>query len=123
MSKMKRRRRTNPELTSTIRELKKRARGEEVGLWEALAEGLDKAKRMRTAVNLSRLNRNTAEGEVVAVPGKVLGAGGLSHPLTVAAFSFSETARRKISLAKGRALSLKELLDSGIPPSKIRIMA
>ncbi|MFB0543149.1 MAG: 50S ribosomal protein L18e [Candidatus Bathyarchaeia archaeon] len=119
---MKRRRRTNPELISTIRELKKRARSEGVGLWDALAEGLDKAKRGRVAVNLSRLNRNTVEGEVVAVPGKVLGSGELSHPLTVAAFSFSETARRKISLVDGRSISLKELVDSGIPPSKIKIM-
>lgn len=119
---MKRRRMTNPELFSTIRELEKRAGSEGVGLWKALAEALDKAKRRRVSVNLSRLNRNTVEGEVVAVPGKVLGAGELSHPLTIAAFSFSETAKRKISLANGRTISLRELMNLGIPPSKIKIM-
>ena len=119
---MVRRRMTNPELVSTIRELKKKARREGVALWRALAEELDKAKRRRVVVNLSRLNRHTKEGEVVAVPGKVLGAGDLDHPITVAAFRFSETALRKISLAKGRSMSLKELMDSGIPPSRIRIM-
>lgn len=116
------RRMTNPELILTIRDLKRKSRSDRVGLWRALAEELDKAKRRRVAVNLSRLNRNTLEGEVVAVPGKVLGAGELDHQLKVAAFSFSETARRKISLAKGVFMSLRELMDSGIPPSKIRVM-
>ena len=114
---------TNPELVSIIRELKKKSRSEGVGLWMALAESLDTAKRSRAAVNLSRLNRNTAaEEEVVAVPGKVLGSGELDHPLTVAALSFSETAKKKIALAKGRCLSLKELMNSETAPSRIRIL-
>jgi len=112
----------NPELKTTIGELKKKTRSTEAGLWKALAEELDKAKRNRVAVNLSALNRYTAEEEVVAVPGKVLAAGNLTHALTVAAFSFSSAAREKISLAKGKCLNLRELMDSGIPPSKIRIM-
>jgi large subunit ribosomal protein L18e len=117
-----RRRMTNPDLISTIRKLKKKSKSEGAALWEALAEDLEKAKRRRVAVNLSRLNRNTAEEEVVAVPGKVLGSGELDHPLTVAAFGFSETAKGKIALAKGNCMDLKELMDSGITPSKIRIM-
>jgi len=91
-------------------------------VWGALAEELDKPKRRRVAVNLSRIDRYTAEGEVVAVPGKVLAAGSLSKPLKVAAFSFSEGALKKIDTAKGEAMTLTELLDSGIEPSSIRIM-
>lgn len=117
-----RRRMSNPELASTIMSLKRKSKSEGAALWEALADDLDKAKRRRVAVNLSRLNRNTTEAEVVAVPGKVLGSGELDHPLTVAAFSFSEAARRKIALAKGSCMDLRELMESGIPPSKIRIM-
>lgn len=117
-----RRRTTNPVLFSTIKALKKKSKVDDVGLWKALAEELDKAKRSRAATNLSRLSRNTVEGEVVAVPGKVLGAGELDHPLTVAAFSFSETARRKIVLAKGSCMSLNDLMTSGVSPSRIRIM-
>lgn len=117
-----RRRMTNPDLVLTIRELKKKTRTSEAKLWNALAEDLDKAKRNRVAVNLSLLNRNTAEEEIVAVPGKVLGAGNLDHSLTVAAYSFSSAAREKISMSKGRCLNIRELMDSDIPPSKIRIM-
>jgi large subunit ribosomal protein L18e len=58
----------------------------------------------------------------VAVPGKVLASGSLSHPVTVAAFSFSEGAREKITLAEGRVMSLTTLLEEGIEPSTIRIL-
>jgi len=58
----------------------------------------------------------------VAVPGKVLAAGSLSKPLKVAAFQFSEGALEKISLAKGEAMTLTELLEAGVEPSKIRLM-
>ena len=113
---------TNPELISTITELRKKSRTDGAALWQALARELDHAKRKRVAVNLSRLNRNSAKGEVVAVPGKVLAAGDLNHPLTIAAFSFSSMALNKIALAKGKTLSLKELIGSGIPPSEIKIL-
>ncbi len=112
----------NQTLKDTIEALKTASDETGKAVWGALAEELDKPKRRRVAVNLSRINRYTAEGEVVAVPGKVLAAGSLSKPLKVAAFSFSEGALEKIGMAKGEAMTLTELIDSGIEPSKIRIM-
>jgi large subunit ribosomal protein L18e len=46
----------------------------------------------------------------VIVPGKVLGMGKIDHPLLVAAFSFSEQARKKILFAKGKCLSIYQLI-------------
>ena len=112
----------NPELKKTIRALKAASKGDGPAIWGALAEELDKAKRRRVAVNLSKINRHSDAGGVVAVPGKVLAAGSLKHPVTVAAFSFSEKAREKIALAGGRALTLLELLEAGVAPSEIRIV-
>jgi len=113
---------TNPELKTTIYTLRAACRKRGTPIWGALAEELDQANRRRTAVNLSRINRHTNAGDVVAVPGKVLGSGVLTHPVTIAAFSFSATAREKIALAEGRALSLTELLAEGVAPSRIRIL-
>lgn len=112
----------NPELRRTVRALRKASQGGGPALWRALADELDRPRRRRTAVNLSRINRHTEDGDIVAVPGKVLGAGSLSHPVVVAAFSFSETAKEKIALAEGRSLTLTELLAEGADPSKIRII-
>ena len=73
-------------------------------------------------MNLSRLNRHTRAKETVVVPGKVLGAGDLDHPISVAAFSFSTQARLKISKAKGKCLSIFDLLEANPDGSNVKIM-
>jgi large subunit ribosomal protein L18e len=112
----------NQTLKDTIQALMDTSDETGKAIWRALAEELDKPKRRRVAVNLSRIDRHAEEGTVVAVPGKVLAAGSLSKPLKVAAFSFSEGALEKISLAKGEAMTLTDLLEAGVEPSKIRVM-
>lgn len=112
----------NQILKDTIQVLENASKTSGKALWKALAKELDKPKRRRVAVNLSRLERHTVEGEVVAVPGKVLAAGNLTKPIKIAAFSFSNGAIEKINNAKGDYMSLEELLESGIEPKKIRIM-
>ncbi len=56
------------------------------------------------------------------MPGKVLAAGSLAHPVTVAAYSFSEGAKEKIAGADSRAISLLDLLEEGVEPSRIKIL-
>jgi large subunit ribosomal protein L18e len=58
----------------------------------------------------------------VVVPGKVLGAGSLEHSVSVAAFSFSDQAKVKISKAKGKCLSILDLLESNPKGSDVRIL-
>ncbi len=112
----------NPDLKRTLQLLKAASRGGGPAIWAALADELDRPKRRRNAVNLSRINRHTESGDLVAIPGKVLASGSLTHPVTIAAFSFSAGAREKISLAEGRAISLNDLLTEGVEPSKIKIL-
>ena len=113
---------TNPELLTVIRSLKKKARESNASIWRDVAAHLLSSRRRRVAVNLSRLNRHTKSKETVVVPGKVLGAGNLDHPLSVAAFSFSAQARLKISRAKGKCLSISELLEANPEGSNVKIM-
>jgi large subunit ribosomal protein L18e len=112
----------NQLLIDTIKTLKNANKESGKAIWKALANELDKSKRKRVAVNLSRIDRHTEKGEVVAVPGKVLAAGNLSKPVKIAAFSFSESAVEKIKEVKGEYMSLEELLVSGIEPHQIRII-
>jgi len=55
------------------------------------------------------------------VPGKVLGTGELNKKITVAAYTFSEQAVQKIN-AKGKCLSIKELVEKNPKGNKVRIM-
>lgn len=113
---------TNRQMADTIQALERASEETGKAVWGALAEELDRPKRRRVSVNLSSIDRNTEEGDVVAVPGKVLAAGSLSKAVKVAAYSFSEGALEKIRAAEGEAMSLIELLEAGVEPSRIRIM-
>ncbi len=112
----------NSEIEKTIRELKTAAKKSGHPIWGALAEELDKPKRIRVSVNLSDVNRFTAEGDIAAVPGKVLATGKLEHPVTVAAFSFSDAAKAKIVAAGGEAKTLSQLVTEGAEPGKVKLV-
>jgi large subunit ribosomal protein L18e len=113
----------NTERKNLIRILRKKARENNANIWRKVAEFLEKPKRRRVAVNLSRINRYTKEGDVVVVPGKALSAGTLTHSVTVAAFSFSEKAKEKIEKAGGRCLKIEELLNQNPKGSNIKVIA
>ncbi|MEM3622399.1 MAG: 50S ribosomal protein L18e [Candidatus Bathyarchaeia archaeon] len=113
---------TNPQLIELINFLKKESRENKVNIWKDIAERLAKPNRRRIAVNLSRLNRHTKRNDVVAVPGKVLGAGEINHPITVAAFAFSEKAKEKIKAAKGKCLSYFDLIKKNPKGSNVKII-
>jgi large subunit ribosomal protein L18e len=113
---------TNPELIGLIRDLRKQSQESHTGLWHNLAKDLASPQRSRVAVNVSRLNRYTTDGETVVVPGKVLGSGKSDHPLTVAAFAFSDVAKSKIHNAKGKCLSIRDLMKKNPTGKNVKLM-
>ena len=119
---MKKAKTTNPELVKIIRFLRKQSRENKVKIWRDVAESLAKHRRKRVAVNVSRLNRHTEKNETVVVPGKVLGAGKINHPITVAAFAFSEKAKGKIRAVKGKTLSFLQLVKKNPKGSNVKII-
>jgi large subunit ribosomal protein L18e len=58
----------------------------------------------------------------VVVPGKVLAAGNFDHPVNVAAFAFSEQARSKILRAKGKCLSISDLMKKNPKGTGVKII-
>lgn len=113
---------TNPQLRKLMFHLRKSWRAYGARIWLDVAKRLARPRRKRVAVNISRINRYTSDGDVVVVPGKVLGAGTLSHPVTVAAFSFSKSAREKIIQAGGKCISIQELVEHNPKGSGVKII-
>jgi large subunit ribosomal protein L18e len=58
----------------------------------------------------------------VIVPGKLLATGSLNHSLKIAAFSASESAKRKLKLSKSQLITLKELLKQNPKGVDVRII-
>ncbi len=113
---------TNPQLIQLTRLLKKESREKNANIWRDVADYLSKPRSLRVAVNLSRINRNTEESDVIVVPGKILGAGSIDHAVTIAAFSVSGTALEKLKNAKATYLSIPELLEKNPDGSNIKII-
>jgi large subunit ribosomal protein L18e len=101
--------------------LKKAAIENDAAVWKRVAVELEKPTRSRRIVNIYKIDKYVREGETVVVPGKVLGTGDLTKKLSVAAYSFSEDAVAKIS-AKGKVMTIKELVEKNPKGDKIRIM-
>ncbi len=113
---------TNIHLRLLISRLRKKARENDAKIWRRVAEMLAKPRRQRIAVNISRINRYTKPGDVVVIPGKVLGSGVLDHKVVVAAWSFSQKAYEKIS-EKGECLSIDKLVERNPKGSNVKIIA
>ena len=99
---------TNEVLIGLVQKLK----GNSKQLWKRVAEELSKPRNSRVEVNLKKLDACGEEKDILLVPGKVLGAGQLTKKLTVAAFAFSGSARKLISEAGGKIISLEELYST-----------
>ncbi|KSW12624.1 50S ribosomal protein L18e [Pyrodictium occultum] len=119
---MKRTGPTNILVRKTIRALRSAAHRNNAPIWRYVAELIDRPRRLRVEVNISKINRYTKAGDVVVVPGKVLGAGSIDHPVTVAALGFSSQAVEKIRAAGGRVLHILQLLEENPRGSRVRII-
>lgn len=111
----------NDNTEKLIQELRKAAIEQKVALWKRVADDLDAPMRQRRAVNIFSIDKNADDGEIVVVPGKVLGEGNLTKKVTVVAFSFSDSALEKINKS-GKAMSFAELMASNPKAQKVRIL-
>ncbi|MGI0028370.1 MAG: 50S ribosomal protein L18e [Nitrososphaera sp.] len=91
-------------------------------IWRSLERELGGPRANRREVNVGRLADITKSGEVLVVPGKVLGTGNLGHKLTVCAYSVSEGAAKKIVGAGGRVVTFEELIKKHPDGKGVRII-
>lgn len=109
---------TDPNLMHLIMNLRKTKKR----IWRAIAEQLQKPRRTKVAVNLSKINRHTKEGNVIIVPGKVLGSGLLNHKVSIAALVFTKQAKEKIKAAGGESITIEELVSRNPNGSNVLIV-
>ncbi|MBI5159464.1 50S ribosomal protein L18e [Candidatus Micrarchaeota archaeon] len=112
----------NQVVKKIARELEKASSKNDVAIWRSVSERICKPARLSVGVNVGKINDLTKKGEVVLVPGKVLGTGVLDHAVSVAALKFSESAKGKIASAGGKCLGLLELVNSNPKGSGVRVL-
>ncbi|MFQ5711162.1 MAG: 50S ribosomal protein L18e [Candidatus Geothermarchaeales archaeon] len=112
----------NVKLLHLNKTLRRVAKANASPIWDEVRERLMTPKRRRIAVNISRIDRYTEEGDTVVVPGKVLSAGTLNHRVVVAAYDFSSKALEKILNSGGQAISIEELMKKNPRGSGLKLI-
>lgn len=91
-------------------------------IWKALEKEFSKPRSDRRLINIQRLDKITNSGDVIVIPGKVLGDGTLGHKLTVSAYSFSESAEKKLKSSGAEIISLQSLINKYPDGKGVRII-
>ena len=105
------RKKTNPRVFGLIKSLYKKSEESKAALWKDVTKYLESPGKNWAEVNLSKLNRLTAKGETIIVPGKVLGTGSIGHALNLYSFSVSKAAVARVSKAGGSYGKIEDLLE------------
>jgi large subunit ribosomal protein L18e len=87
-------RKLNPGLVETIIAAKKHEK------WNKVAGILSSPRRLKVNLNLSDINKEAKQGEIIVVPGKVLSQGEADKKIKVVALNFSEKAKEKLNKFK-----------------------
>lgn len=109
-------RKRNPEIVKTIRAAKKKDK------WIEIAGILSGPRRKMPSLNLTEIDKDSKEGDIVVIPGKVLSQGEINKKIKVVALAFSEKAREKLMKSKSDHTSILEEIKKNPEAKGIKIL-
>jgi large subunit ribosomal protein L18e len=113
---------TNLELRHTVVMLERAGKKQKLPLWKDASRLLAMPASLKVEVNVGRISRIAESGGKILVPGKVLGSGIVEKKVVVGAFGFSASAKEKIQLKGGSALSIEEFLKKYPKGSGVKVV-
>ncbi|MFH1750477.1 MAG: 50S ribosomal protein L18e [Candidatus Micrarchaeota archaeon] len=109
-------------LKGLIINLEKAGRKNKAPIWKKAAFMLKKPSRQRVEINLNAISRIASDGDVLLVPGKVLGIGEITKKVKICAYRYSKSALTKMSKAGAQAVAIDSLIQTNPKGSKVRII-
>lgn len=107
---------TNPELVGAILAAKKNES------WKRVAEILSSPRKNKRQENLTKINAEAKEGDVIVIPGKVLSMGELNKKIKVVALSFSKGAEDKILKANSTISTIVDEIKKNPTAKAVKIL-
>jgi len=108
---------TSSDLVETIRTAKKNEK------WLKVAGLLSTPRRERAQINLDEIDKNSKEGDIMVIPGKVLSQGELNKKIKIVALGFSESAKEKILKSKCEAIYILEEIKKNPKANGIKVLS
>ena len=109
-------RKTSPNIVETI------ISGKKNNSWLKVANVISRPRRKKFAMNLDEINSEAKEGEVVVVPGKVLGRGDVSKKIKIVALDFSESTKEKLKKSKIEIVRLNDEIKKNPSAKGLKIL-
>jgi large subunit ribosomal protein L18e len=91
-------------------------------IWKSIEKKFKSSRSNRSEVNVSKLDNITKEGDIVIVPGKVLGSGIINHKIILSSFSISVAAMKKVIDCGGEVITINELVEQYPDGKGVRII-
>ena len=114
--KSRARKKTNPELASAIYLAAKNEN------WLQIAKIISKPTREQPIINLLEIDKNSAIGDTIVIPGKVLSKGNLTKKIKLCALSISKKAKEKLKSTKSEFVSLIDEIKKNPKAEGIKIL-
>lgn len=109
-------RKTDKDLVETI------IAGKKKDSWNIVAHKISKPSRKQTDLNLDEINERSKEGDIIIIPGKVLGMGEVNKKIKISALAYSESAKEKLTKNKIDFNLIGEEIKSNIEAKNIKIL-
>jgi large subunit ribosomal protein L18e len=92
------------------------------GIYRRASRILSRPSRITPTVNLWRIAKFVKPGDIILVPGKVLGDGELSQNCTLVPFAISTAAKQKVLDGGAKLLTITELLEQNPKGTGVRLI-
>ncbi|EQB68199.1 MAG: 50S ribosomal protein L18e [Candidatus Thermoplasmatota archaeon] len=115
-------RKTSPKIMETVETLLKLSRENQSPLWRDIAKRLSETRQNYADLNVGKISKMCKDGDIVVVPGKVLGSGYMEKKLKISALDVSEKAMKKIKDSGSEFVFLADLAKENPEPKNLKIM-
>ena len=109
-------RKRNPELVEAIISSRKHDK------WMKVSEALSTPRKQSAEKNLSEINNEAKEGDVIVVPGKVLSSGEIGKKIKIVALKFSESAKEKITQSGSSVSTIIEEIKKNPEAKGVKVL-
>ncbi len=109
-------RKTNSQLVKTIIAAKKNER------WQGVASIISSPRRQRINLNIEQIDKQSKEGEIILIPGKVLSQGEMNKKIKIIALEFSEKAKEKLLKSKCEVSYIIEEIKKNPNAKEIKLL-
>ena len=109
-------RKTNISLSSALTSARKNKS------WVKLAHVLSGSTRMQLSVNLEQIDKQAKAGDIILVPGKILGSGNITKKLRICALGISSSAREKLRATKSEFITIEQEMKDNPKGEGIKVI-